>query len=157
MSAKYIDEAISKIDASGAERPFLQSKLRVDQSQIIDAEKVVGFSFPESFRYFLYSYGSGDFKGIEFYGLVPGNNDLEEIPNSLWLTMKHRRKQNLPDDLYIVENLGDGSLACLLLSQRVKDECPVILWDYSEGRKGRPHVLAGSFGEYFYQRIIEVL
>lgn len=157
MKEKYINEAISKIDESGKERPYLQSKFRVNENQVCDAERKIGFSFPESFRHFLLNYGSGDFGGREFYGLVPGDNNLEEAPNSLWLTLDLRARENLPDDFYVIEDIGDGTTACLLLSHDSKGECPVVLWDYGEGNVDCPHVLAQSFGEYFYERIDEIL
>ncbi len=157
MRANQVIEAIAKIDATGMSRPYLQKKYAVSYSQIISAENELKYKFPSSYRYFLEHFGSGDFKGLEFYGLVPGNS-VYEIPNSLWLTMNLRETESLPEDLFVIEDLGDGALACLWLSKMSHDnECPVILWDYGEMWTENPHVLASCFGEYFFNRITEKL
>lgn len=154
MTAKLIDEAILMIDNTGSDRPYLQSKYKVDESQICEAEKILSLHFPESYRYFLINFGSGDFEGIEFYGLIPNENELEEIPNTVWFTKDAISSGDILSGFVVVEDLGDGSLACLDINLTNNRECPVVLCDLAESlESGENSVLAENFGQYFFDRI----
>lgn len=154
MSSRLVDDAISMLDKAGMERPYLQSKYGVTESQIREAEDLLGVSFPESYRYFLAKFGSGDFKGIEFYGLVPNDNELEEIPNTVWFTKNAISFGDIKEGFVVVEDLGDGTLACLDTNLMNERECPVVICDLAESTEsGRNPVLAESFGKYFFDRL----
>src|SRR5579859_7163308 len=104
--------------------------------QVSEAENILGRSFPSSYQEFLLKIGSGDFRGLEFYGLVPTGNSTEEIPNALWLTMRLREDIGLPSGLFVVEDLGDGVLGCFDLDRFDGHERTVVLWDPSEKSEG---------------------
>jgi len=146
------------LDRSGVSRPYLDSKYSVPENQIDDAERRLGFRFPESYRNFLKTLGSGDVLGVEFYGLVLSKNDLEEIPNALWFNLDLYKNNHIPRDIFVVEDLGGDAFFCLLLSEFEEGECPVILWDIGENEEyqlNNPNIIAGNYGEYFYNRIVE--
>ena len=156
-SGNKIQSTIERIDRSNIPRPFLDKKYAVAETQIRQSEEEIGFPLPESYVYFLSEFGSGDFGGIEFYGLLPQGNHIKEIPNALWLTLKSRELEGLPSSYFVVENLDDGAIACLDLSVMTDKECPVVLWELGESGNSKPHVLADTFGDYFEQRITLVL
>lgn len=152
-----IDDVLSAIDARDIPRPYLSGAYAVTDEQILAAEENLGFSLPKSYREFLRKVGSGDFRGVEFYGLIPSRNEIEETPNALWITRSAQNEIGLPSGLFVVEDLGDGVLACLDLTELETDECPVILWDPSEKSVQKKKVLAESFGDYLMSRILTVL
>lgn len=152
-----IDDTLSIIDAREILRPYLSETYAVTPRQISEAEGDFGYSFPRSYRDFLLQVGSGDFRGIEFYGLVPSGNSVEEAANALWLTKSMQGGIGLPPGLFVVGDLGDGAFACLDMTAVVEDECPVILWDPSESLAKNRRILAKSFGDYFMERILSVI
>lgn len=157
MSIEKIKEAISEIDASSKERLYLSEKNAVSETQINDAEKIIGYSFPPSYRYFLSTLGSGDFRGIEFYGLIPNKNNYPSVPNALWLTEEAIKNEELPSDLFVIESLDDGCNACIELSKKPSEERQIILWDIGEAPTKSRYVLGNNFGDYFYNKIMGAL
>lgn len=160
MSGEKINEALKAIDKSGLDRPYLNNKFAVSVSEIQEAEIKLGFEFPESYREFLKNLGSGDFHGEEFYGLIPGQLDAEEIPNGLWFTMDMRESCNLPQSVFAFQAFDGDAVACLLLSKMENGECPVVQWDYGEDQEkqlNKPHIIADSFGDYFFDRINDLI
>ncbi len=152
-----IEQVLSAIDSRNIARPYLSGSYAVDPAQVAEAEEALGYTFPGSYRAFLLKLGSGDFRGLEFYGLVPSGNATEEIPNALWLTLRLQQEIGLSPGLFVVEDLGDGVLACLDLRARDSGECPVVLWDPSERTDGSHTVLADSFASYLMSRVLTVL
>jgi len=157
MTANKIDSAISLIDSSGKDRPILQKKFAVSTQQVEELEKKLGFSLPESYQHFLLNYGSGAFEGWEFYGLIPDKSDHPDDVYSF--TVELREEHDLPNDLLAIENFDGDSVACLLLSALRDGECPVILWDHSEGERQirKPYILANSFGDYFFEKVEDAI
>tara|TARA_B100001778_G_scaffold328842_1_gene328874 strand:- start:695 stop:1195 length:501 start_codon:yes stop_codon:yes gene_type:complete len=160
MTGEKIKEALSTIDNAGLQRPYLNEKYSVSHSEIEEAEKLIGFRFPESYRMFLSFLGSGDFQSAEFYGLIPNRLNLEEIPNALWFTKDLRENMDLPDGLLAFHDFDGDAVACLALADMTEDECPVVLWDHTEDhvrQLKKPHILADTFGDYFYNKIKELV
>ncbi len=160
MSSEKINEALESIDKSGLERPYLNNKFSVSSQEVQEAETKIGSKFPKSYNEFLEKLGSGDFQGEEFYGLIPSQLDVEEIPNGLWFTLDMQENMDLPKELFAFQDFDGDAVACLMLSQMKDGECPVILWDHSENHQrqlSKPHVLADSFGCYFLKKVQELL
>ena len=160
MKSEKIIRALELIDQSGLGRPYLNDKYAVSDEQVHQAEDILGWRFPDSYHYFLTNLGSGDFEGAEFYGLIPGEQNCEEIPNGLWFTLEERKNMNLPNGLFAFENHDGDAVSCLALSLMQNGECPVILWEYSESYERqlqRPHILAETFGDYFLQKVRELI
>jgi len=155
MSIEKINAAINLIDENGLERPYLQSKYAASFDEVDYVEKELGFKFTESYCYFLTNYGTGDFRGLEFYGLIHKQVDIEEIPNAFWFTKSSRESDGLKENLFVIEDLGDGMMACIDFSKRVNDEHSIVEFDI--GSPDTQSVLADSFGDYFYQRIESVI
>lgn len=160
MADTMIQEALGQIDSAGLQRPYLSKKFSLSEGEIKVAENRLGTVFPSSYRKFLSEIGSGDFEGVEFLGLIPGKLDYASRPNTLWLTKRLQESRSLPPDLFVVEDFGGDAFACLVLTQLEGDECPVVVWEVSESserQRAAPHVLATSFGEYFLNKIRELI
>ena len=155
MSIENVISAIEYIDERGLERKYLQDENAVNIEQVEEVEGQLEFVFPDSYRFFLLNYGFGDFEGLEFYGLVDGNNNYEGIENAFWYTKELRRDAFFPVDLFVIESLGDGTEACLNLTMMENNECPVVLFD--TGCPDDIYILAESYGVYFYNRVQEAI
>ena len=150
MSIELINKAINLIDSSNFQRPYLDTKYGVTEAQIEDAQKLLNVRFCEDYRYFLSKFGSGDFQGLEFLGLVQGKNEVEMTPNTVWYT-KGMRLEGLEDNYVVIENLGDGIVSCV----KCYEDGNGSVFEFDIGNVKSNTQLAESFGEYFYQRIQE--
>ena len=84
---------------------------------IQEAERSLSVVFPDPFRQFLATVGCGDYDGREFYGLVPGDPNLEEspAPSLVRATREARENEGLPMGSVVVAEEPDGrpyALAC---------------------------------------------
>lgn len=101
----------------------------VDVNKILQAEKALDVSFPESYKWFLRDYGYGGVTGVEIYGI-----DLGHPPSVIEYTLDCRRN-GLPNS-YVVINDVDEWIYCLDTSKMKDGECPVVDWDIrGEGYK----------------------
>ncbi|WP_417790624.1 SMI1/KNR4 family protein [Terasakiella pusilla] len=160
MSLEKITKALAEIDQSGLKRPYLDPKFSVSEQEVLIAEHRIGFKFPKSYRAFLRAVGSGDFQAVEFYGLIPNQLDLNEIPNAVWFTEDLQNSYSLPKELFAFQDFDGDAVACLFLSKMDDEECPVVLWDHGEAadiQMKKPYILASSFGEYFSEKIRELI
>jgi len=157
MSKKSVDQAIADAENTGL---FSYPKRPVSLDEISSCESSIGYSFPASYHHFLASYGFAGIAGTEFCGLIVGDLNSPSHLNAFNFTKEMREEFELPRELFAFENFDGDAVACLFLSQKVDDECPVILWDHSESFERqfkKPHILASSFGEYFFEKIKKIV
>ena len=69
----------------------------VDENRIKQAEKVLGVNFPESYKWFLRSYGTS----ASIYGI-----GLSETPAVVKYTLNYR-KFGLPKSLVVIKDVGE--------------------------------------------------
>jgi len=125
----------------------------IPEETILKAETMLGVSLPPTYRRFLAEYGAGDVGASEFYGILADDLSGDEVPNGIWLTLRHRKTMDLDPALVIVGELGDGSKDCLWVKGN-GGEAPVI-----EVRFGGPvaeqatRQIAEDFGTYFLEAI----
>ena len=74
-------------------------------SQIKDAQKMLGITFPEEYVDYVKEYGAISFYGTEWMGL-----NVDGYLNVVEATMQERKINNyFPTDCFVIENLGiDG-------------------------------------------------
>jgi hypothetical protein len=130
-----------------------------DPRLIGKAQKALGVTFPDSYRNFLEEFGSGNFGGIEFYGIVDENFTTSSIPNGVWYTLRIRSQYKFPQALVIVGTADDGSL-CAIDSSRITEtrEAPVIR--YEVGLSAKESYLgdvAADFGDFFLRGVLLAL
>lgn len=150
MSLNNMKNAIEIINGKIDEADFDGPK---DDALIKSAEKVLGLSFPTTYRYFLENLGCGDIAGHEFYGLIKSDFFNSSVPDVVWITMQERNNSNLPSNYIIISSTGDGDYVVLDCSQSGV-EAPVELWSpgvHDNQLAFKP--LANDFGEFFYKQI----
>jgi len=157
MSVKLYKNALSVISGSGMEMDIAHP---VTIKEIAECEEGIGFAFPLSYRQFLLEYGFGGVEDVVFQGLISGNLLEDSYVNAYSFTLELRKTHHLPYQLFAIENLEGDAVVCLLMSEMSSEECPVVLWDYSDDQQIQSknfHILAHSFGHYFYDRVMELV
>jgi hypothetical protein len=115
----------------------------VDESQTNVVQNELGVELPESYKWFLTTYGYGRFFGVDIigYGFTG--------PAVVDATKGHHKYYDLIDGLVVIEDIDE--FAYCLDTNKMKDgECPVIMWDNQEGY-GR--TLADNFLDYLIERL----
>ncbi|BCE06659.1 MAG: SMI1/KNR4 family protein [Bacillus sp. (in: Bacteria)] len=117
----------------------------VEEEIIIEIEKELQTTLPESYKWFLKNYGSGGMYGIEIEGSI--NKKATVVDR----TKVYRDHFGLPKGIVVIEYVDEFSY-CLDTNKMKDRECPVILWA-NEAGYGR--TVAQSFLEYFFERLKE--
>ena len=101
------------------------------------------------------------FDDLEIYGIV--NDEIgEEIgtPDAIWYTLDERKGMNLPENLIIIANFGEGELYCLDLNNinKTNGEPKVIIYIPGYGLDEQPNeIIAEDFGEFLYNQLSLIL
>lgn len=122
---------------------------------ISEAERLLGFWFPPTYRQFLRELGCGNFYSEYFYGIIDADLLRGPVPNAVWLTLDERRSTELAPSFIIIQSTGDGGWYAIDTAQRnVDGESPVLFLDTN----GRPQeVVAPDFGLFFLDRIVSIV
>lgn len=107
----------------------------VSEKDIEAAEMALGLTFAEEYRDYLLNCGIATAGGHEFTGI--GKSRRLNVVN---VTQEYRRKnKNIPDDLYVVEELGIDK---------------IVIWQSTSGEiyqtvaESKPEKIADSIAEY---------
>lgn len=124
------------------------------ESLIELAEKTLGVRFPPTYRRFLRRYGCGGFGGYEFYGVVKDDFENSGIPDAIWLTLRYRKKTNLPQSMIFIGHSGYGPYYAIDLSQKTPEgDSPVIeWWPGAPDAEGNGQVIATDFGAFLLEQ-----
>lgn len=86
----------------------------VSEEEILSAEEKLGLKFSDEYRKYLSKYGTGFFDTMEPTGL-----NVSKRINVVDVTLFEKGCRELPEDVYVVENLGiDG----IIIVQNTKGE-----------------------------------
>ncbi len=94
----------------------------VDDYRIIEVEKELNVTLPESYKWYLREYGYGGVAGVTILGI-----GLAGVPPVVEFTQDYR-KYGMPKSLVVIYNV-DEWVYCLETDKMVNGECPVIDWD----------------------------
>jgi hypothetical protein len=123
-----------------------------DPALVAVAEYALGGKFPATYRHFLGRLGAGNFGAFEFYGVTTDNFENATVPNGIWLTLKQRKLNRLPQNLAIVGATGDGAYYCIELQNG--QETPVIIYQPGlPAAQQSPQVVANDFGGFFFNEV----
>lgn len=118
----------------------------VDESQINSIQNELGVELPESYKWFLTTYGSGGLYGVNILGVAKSNRATVVV------NTKRYRDLGMDKDLVVIEDAGEYAY-CLYISEMENNECPVIAWN----RPGRldDYNTAKDFYEFLSQRLLD--
>lgn len=136
MEREIIQELIEK---AGADPDFFTGG--ADKACIDAIEKELNVVLPESYCWFLETYGHGGIVGVEIFG-VAKNNVLTCVKRTLFL-----RRFNLPSQYVAIENCDEYDY-CLDTRKLIDGECPIISWS----RTGSVRLESNNFYEFVIMR-----
>lgn len=100
-------------------------------------EQDLRVNFPESYKWFLCTYGECTVAGAEIYGSYEGIDNTRQY-----------REFGSPDYYVVIENLDEYQI-CLDTSDMKKGECPIVDWDMENGTGT---IQYNNLFEYLYER-----
>ncbi|MFJ6413361.1 SMI1/KNR4 family protein [Terribacillus saccharophilus] len=118
----------------------------VDENQISHIQNELGVDLPESYKWFLTTYGSGGIFGIDILGVAKSNRATVTV------NTKRYRDLGLNKDLVVIENAGEY-VYCLNTSRMENNECPVIAWNRIGGLDD--YNTANNFFDFLSERLLD--
>lgn len=118
----------------------------VDESQIELVKNELGVELPDSYKWFLATYGSGGLFGVDILG-VGKSNRAPVVDNT-----RRYRDLGLDKDLVVIEDAGEY-VYCLYTSKMENNECPVIAWNRPDGLDD--YNTAKDFNEFLSERLLD--
>ncbi len=104
-----------------------------EDAEIMEAEKALDVTLPDSFKAYLKKWGKLALGPIEYYGLTKNPNFTSAgVPNFVWFTLKKRDQVNLPKNLIVFQNANDEAYYCIDTSSLIDGECKVAIWNNLE-------------------------
>ncbi|MCM2590912.1 SMI1/KNR4 family protein [Rossellomorea marisflavi] len=117
----------------------------VDEKQMNTIQSELGIILPESYKWFLTTYGSGGIFGVNILGVAKSNRAPVVV------TTKKYRDLGMGKDLVVIEDAGEYAY-CLYVSKMNDHECPVIAWNRPRGLDD--YNTSENFYEFLYQRLV---
>ncbi|WP_121616435.1 SMI1/KNR4 family protein [Virgibacillus halodenitrificans] len=116
-----------------------------NKSQINFIQNELGVELPQSYKWFLTTYGSGGLFGVDILGVAKSNT------TPVVVTTKRYRDLGLDKDLVVIEDVDEYAY-CLDTSNIVDNECPIIAWNKPEGLDD--YYTSENFYEFLSQRLL---
>jgi hypothetical protein len=130
-----------------------------DEALIDKAEKVLNLKFPQDYRKFLLDFGTLDFAGEEIYGITNDNFYHSCIPNAIWYNINMRRIINIPEYLFVIHSIDDGSEIALNYKILNENGEPKMT-SYEAGydvKEQEFEVIANDFGDFLLDIVVNGL
>ncbi|SFT02372.1 SMI1/KNR4 family protein [Marininema halotolerans] len=99
----------------------------ISESTVKEAETMLNVTLPESYNWYVQSYGHGGVEGSGILGII--ESDMPVMP--VVETTLDYRQYGLPQQYVVVEDC-DEFIYCLDTAQIKNGECPVINWAISD-------------------------
>lgn len=120
---------------------------QVDKKIIPTIENELNVILPESYKWFLETYGHGGIGGVEIYGVI-SSTDIPVIERT-----KDYRESGLPVSYVVIQSLGEW-VYCLDTSGMENLECPVIEWDRELGTGNKQY---NNFYHFLHEKFQQEL
>jgi antitoxin YobK len=154
MSAQArISEALAALEPVADRTRFVGP---APAAKIHESERMLGVTFPPSYREFLERVGAGSVLGREVYGVVP-DPAASGPPNVVSATLSSRQSEQLPNRFLILVEMDDSSALALELGEESAEaEAPVVrIWPGEHGDALVDARVAPDFASFFSQFVRE--
>lgn len=118
----------------------------VDESRIYVVQNKLGVELPDSYKWFLNTYGSGGLFGVDILGIGKSN------VASVVIVTESYRDLEMNENLIVIEDAGEYAY-CLDSSNMENNECPVIVWNRQGGLDD--FNTAKNFYKFLSQRLLD--
>lgn len=144
LAVKMIEENMDLTDFVG----------EISTETVNKAEKLLGVTFPESYKRFLCHYGAGNFGSEEIYGILDEDLNGSGIPDAIWFTQTQRIKAQLAPELVIIYFNGASEYYCLDTSQmNESQECPIVVYEPGITQGKARDIVYEDFGSFLFDII----
>lgn len=117
--------------------------------EIEKVEEYLGLKLPDSYKWFLESYGSGGMDTYDFNGIESDRNDVA-LYTVVYATDNYRKK-GMNKELVVLQDEGDY-VTCIDTGKRDgNNESPVVNWSCYDN--GEIIIVSDTFMDYFLEKI----
>ncbi len=148
---KY-DELEKKIDIVCEEEGVSKSDIfcipdRSIVKEISQVEKYLGLKLPDSYKWFLETYGSGGMDTFDFFGIESDREDIS-LYTVVYATDDYRKK-GMKKELVVIQDYGDY-VKCIDTSKcNENNESPIVNWSCYDN--GDIDFVSDAFINYFWE------
>ncbi|MEZ3445333.1 MAG: SMI1/KNR4 family protein [Lachnospiraceae bacterium] len=115
--------------------------------EIGQVEEYLGVRLPDSYRWFLETYGSGGMETFDFFGIEGGREDVASC-TVVYVTENYRKK-GMEQTLVVIQDLGEY-VRCIDTGQSdERGEAPIVNWSCHVN--GKVVTEKDSFLNYFLE------
>lgn len=126
------------------------------ENLIQKAQEILEIKFPNTYKKFLLTYGAGSYGAQEILGVIDDDFQNSSVPDGVWYTLTNRKQVNLPLNLIVIYETGNGEILCLDFNKlNEKNEPPVVAYfpgidnEYQTYEK-----IADDFGDFLLERVL---
>jgi antitoxin YobK len=147
MEMNMYDEIKKIIGEAGSVVEFADYGDGISEEWIIKAEERLGFTIPNSYKWWLRNYGGGEIYGEEIYSIYEQDFDTVVGGDIVYMYELNKRNNNYSDEKVVICETDD-TVFYFDLSNRKDDEMPI----YSLNDN---NIYADNFIEFLKKRITE--
>ena len=126
MSYENYEKAIKIITKNKHKCYFVGKR---SENLIQKAEEILKIKFPNTYKKFLLTYGAGSYGSQEILGVIDDDFQNSSVPDGVWYTLTDRKQVNLPLNLIVIYETGNGEMLCLDVNKLNKEnEAPVVAY-----------------------------
>jgi hypothetical protein len=149
---KNYDEALMFLRNDNSGKSFFSGEK--SDVLLIKAEKVLALKFSLMYKRFLSEFGAGNFGPIEFLGVIDETFEESCVPDCIWYTLIERQNSNLPNNLIVIYETGDGDLYCQDYCNVDDSEPKIVLYSPGLSNKEQTYeIVANNFGDFLIEKL----
>lgn len=123
-----------------------------DEILIKKAEAVLNLEIPQAYRLFIRRYGVASFWGGEIYGIID-DNFTTPGPDAVWFTVQQRTAANMPHNLLVLCDVGDGTYYVLDASNPPAGGGVYVWVPWDPQPADKLEKVAENFADFLLERI----
>jgi hypothetical protein len=124
------------------------------EQEIVDAERALGATMPNSFRWFQLEFGDVPNGPLDIYTARTPEPGLRNIVG-INVDERTEARPRLPAQLIAFSDNGGGDLLCFDTTRHSGDECPVVWWDHEQDEQQEPQPAAPNFLDWLEGELAE--
>ncbi|TWH76381.1 SMI1/KNR4 family protein [Sedimentibacter saalensis] len=122
------------------------------------AEEALSLKFSPMYRKFLSEFGAGSYGSVEFLDLIDEDFEDSCVPDEIWYTLNERQSSNLPNNLVVIYETGDGDLYCQDYNNIDATEPKIVAYSPGVSYPNQMYkVVAQSFGAFLTEKLNSVI
>lgn len=118
------------------------------------AEEILSLKFSPMYKKFIREFGSISYGGVEIYGVFDDDFENSGVPDGIWYTLDLRRTCNLPKNLLVIYDLGNGEIYCQDYNKVDESEPKIVVYVPGFDNQDQTYeVIADNFGDFLVRQL----